>query len=209
LQALLQALTCENEKINYMKRTWIILGVVALVILWAMFAYNRLVNAEEGVGSAWAQVESVYQRRADLIPNLVNTVKGSAEFESNTLQEVIEARTAAMGVKVDANKLSEEQVAQFEKAQQNLSGALGRLMVVVERYPDLKTTANFRELQAQLEGTENRIAVERMKFNDAVKKYNVAIRRFPSNLIASMFDFEKKGYFSATEGAETAPEVKF
>ncbi|MDR2556889.1 MAG: LemA family protein [Bacteroidales bacterium] len=193
-----------------MKKTvWIILGVIALVILWAMFAYNRLVSTEEGTSNAWAQVESVYQRRADLIPNLVNTVKGSAEFESNTLQEVIEARTAAMGVKVDANKLSEEQVAQFEKAQQNLSGALGRLMVVVERYPDLKTTANFLELQAQLEGTENRITVERMKFNDAVRKYNIAIRRFPSNLIADMFGFEKKGYFAATEGAENAPEVQF
>jgi LemA protein len=192
------------------KTTWIILGgVVALVILWAMFAYNRLVSTEEGVGSAWAQVESVYQRRADLIPNLVNTVKGSAEFESNTLQEVIEARTAAMGVKVDPSKLTEEQIAQYEKAQNNLSGALQRLMVVVERYPDLKTTANFRELQAQLEGTENRITVERMKFNEAVKKYNVAIRRFPSNLIAGMFSFEKKGYFTAAEGAENAPEVKF
>ncbi|MDR0619992.1 MAG: LemA family protein [Bacteroidales bacterium] len=193
-----------------MKRTtWIILGVVAAVILWCVFAYNSLVSTEESTSSAWAQVESVYQRRADLIPNLVNTVKGSAEFESNTLQEVVEARTAAMGVKADPSKLTEEQVAQFEKAQNNLSGALQRLMVVVERYPDLKTTANFRELQAQLEGTENRIAVERMKFNEAVKKYNRTIRRFPSNLIASMFDFEKKGYFAAAEGAENAPEVKF
>ncbi len=191
------------------KSIWIILIVIVLLVITLISMYNRLVNKEEGVANAWAQVESVYQRRADLIPNLVNTVKGSAEFESSTLQEVIEARTAAMGVKVDPSNLGEEQIAQFEKVQQNLSGALQRLMVVVERYPDLKTTANFRELQAQLEGTENRISVERMKFNDAVRKYNVAIRRFPSSLIAGMFGFEKKGYFEAAEGAEKAPEVKF
>ncbi|MDR1739836.1 MAG: LemA family protein [Bacteroidales bacterium] len=191
------------------KSTWIILIVIVLLGITLISMYNRLVNKEESVANAWAQVESVYQRRADLIPNLVNTVKGSAEFESSTLQEVIEARTAAMGVKVDPSSLSEEDVAKFESAQQNLSGALQRLMVVVERYPDLKTTANFKELQAQLEGTENRITVERMKFNDAVKKYNVAIRRFPSNIIAGMFGFEKKGYFEAAEGADKAPEVKF
>ncbi|MDR1975281.1 MAG: LemA family protein [Bacteroidales bacterium] len=191
------------------KTIWIIIIAAVALGLYVMAGYNRLVKADEAASSAWAQVENVYQRRADLIPNLVNTVKGSADFESSTLQNVIEARAAASGVKVDPSKLSEGDIANFEKAQGNLSSALNRLMVVVERYPDLKSSKNFLELQAQLEGTENRITVERMKFNEVVQKYNVGIRRFPGNIIAGMFDFEKKGYFQATEGADKAPEVSF
>ncbi|MDE5762008.1 MAG: LemA family protein [Bacteroidales bacterium] len=187
----------------------IIVIVVALLAMWVISIYNGLVRKDEAVASAWSQVENVYQRRADLIPNLVSTVKGAADFERNTLQEVVEARASATQVKLSADELTEANVAKFQAAQDALSASLGRLLVSVERYPDLKATQNFRDLQAQLEGTENRIAVERQKFNEKVKEYNTTIRRFPTNILASMFHFEKKGYFTAKEGADEAPEVDF
>ena len=168
-----------------------------------------MVTADEGVSAAWAQVENVYQRRADLIPNLVATVKGYAAHEATTLEDVTAARARATQVVVDPSDLEPEDIARFNKAQGELSSALGRLLMITENYPDLKANQNFRDLQAQLEGTENRIATERMKFNEAARSYNTLIRRFPDNIIASMFDFEKKGYFEAQEGAETAPKVEF
>lgn len=171
--------------------------------------YNSMVSKEEAVTAQWSQVENVYQRRADLIPNLVATVKGYADFEQETLTGVIEARAKATSVTVDPSKLNAETIQKFQEAQEGLSSALSKLMVVVERYPDLKANQNFLELQAQLEGTENRITVERKKFNEAVQDYNTYIRKFPNNMIAGMFSFEKKGYFEAKEGAETPPEVKF
>lgn len=185
--------------------------VVLLIILIFIGAgrYNRLVAKDEKVNQTWAQVENVYQRRADLIPNLVSTVKGYANFEQQTLTQVIEARSKATSVNIDPDNLSPEAVDRFEAAQGQLTSALSRLMVVVERYPELKANQNFLELQAQLEGTENRITVERKRFNDAVMDYNRSIRTFPGNLYASVFGFEKKGYFTATEGAETAPKVEF
>ncbi len=185
--------------------------VVLLVILFFIGSgrYNSLVSKDEKVNQAWAQVENVYQRRADLIPNLVKTVQGYANFEKSTLTEVIEARSKATSVNIDAGKLTPEAVSQFEAAQGQLSSALSRLMVVVERYPDLKANQNFLELQAQLEGTENRIAVERKRFNDDVMDFNQSIRRFPGNIYASVFGFEKKGYFTASEGAEKVPQVQF
>lgn len=192
-----------------MKPWLIVLVVVALVGVWMGSAFNKMVKSEERVSSAWAQVENVYQRRADLIPNLVNTVKGAANFEQSTLTGVIQARAEATQVKVDPTKLTEESMAKFEKAQGNLSSALGKLMMVVERYPELKATQNFRDLQAQLEGTENRITVERRSFNEVVQTYNTNIRKFPTNMLAGMFGFDKKAYFEAIEGAEKAPEVNF
>lgn len=195
-----------------MKKYSVVLLVVAVVIVvaaWFVALYNGLVRKDEAAQAAWSQVENVYQRRMDLIPNLVNTVKGSADFERSTLQDVVEARAAASQVKVDAENLTSENIANFQKAQDALGSSLSRLLVTVERYPDLKSSQNFRDLQAQLEGTENRIAVERMKFNEAVRSYNTSIRRFPRNIVAGMFGFEKKGYFEATEGAEKAPEVSF
>lgn len=171
--------------------------------------YNRLVEQDESINQQWAQVENAYQRRADLIPNLVNTVKGYADFEQKTLTDVIEARSKATGINVNADELTPESIQNFQAAQDQLSGALSRLMVVVERYPDLKANQNFLELQAQLEGTENRIAFERKKFNDAVGVYNTSVRRFPRIIIAKIFGFDKKGYFEAEKGAEKAPEVKF
>ncbi len=185
--------------------------VILLVILFFIGAgrYNSLVSKDEKVNQAWAQVENVYQRRADLIPNLVKTVQGYANFEKSTLTEVIEARSKATSVNIDAGKLTPEAVSQFQAAQGQLSSALSRLMVVVERYPDLKANQNFLELQAQLEGTENRIAVERKRFNDDVMDFNQSIRRFPGNIYASVFGFEKKGYFTAAEGAEKVPQVQF
>lgn len=187
----------------------IIIAVVVIIGMWTAGIYNGLVSKEESVQSAWSQVENVYQRRMDLIPNLVNTVKGAAEFERSTLEDVIAARASATQVKVDPSNLSEENIAQYQKAQDALGGTLSRLLVSVERYPDLKASQSFRDLQSQLEGTENRITVERQKFNETVKVYNTQIRRFPHNIIAGMFGFEKKGYFQASEGAETAPEVSF
>jgi len=191
------------------KNTLIIVGAIVLVALWAVSLYNGLVKQDEAVNAQWANVENVYQRRADLIPNLVNTVKGYADFEQETLTQVIEARAKASSITVNANDLTPEAVAQFEQAQQGLSSALSRLLVTVEKYPELKANQNFLELQAQLEGTENRIAVERKKFNDSVNTFNVAIRRFPKSIIANMMGLEKKGYFQATQGAETAPTVQF
>ena len=190
--------------------TIVVLAVIALGLFsWGKNAYNSLVKGEEGVEAAWAQVENVYQRRADLIPNLVATVKGYAEHESSTLQAVIEARAKATQTKIDPANLSAEEIAKFQAAQGELSQALGRLLVTVERYPDLKANQNFLELQAQLEGTENRITVERQKFNETAMAYNTQVRTFPQNIIASLFNFEKKGYFKAAEGAETAPKVEF
>lgn len=192
-----------------LKALLIIGGIVVVLVLWTVSVYNKLVKEEETVTQAWAQVENVYQRRMDLIPNLVKTVKGAADFEKSTLEGVIEARSKASSVQVDPSKLTEESLASFEKAQNELSSSLNRLMVVVERYPELKATQNFRDLQAQLEGTENRITVERKKFNECVQQYNTKVRRFPANLIASAFGFEKKAYFKGAEGSEKAPEVEF
>ncbi|HKJ40499.1 MAG TPA: LemA family protein [Sunxiuqinia sp.] len=168
-----------------------------------------MVSKEEAVTAQWSQVENVYQRRADLIPNLVNTVKGYASHEKETLEAVTEARSKATSVNVDPSKLNQQSIQKFQAAQDQLSSALSRLMVVVERYPDLKANQNFLDLQAQLEGTENRIAVERRKFNQATQEYNTYIRKFPKNLVAKIFGFEKREYFKADKGAEKAPEVKF
>ncbi len=186
-----------------------VVGIVLILIMWGSSRYNSLVTKEEGVTAAWAQVENVYQRRADLIPNLVNTVKGYADFEKGTLTAVIEARSKATSVTIDPTKLNESNIQQFQQAQDGLSSALSRLMVVVEKYPDLKANQNFMDLQAQLEGTENRIATERRNFNQTAQDYNTQIRRFPSNIFAGLFGFDKKAYFQAEAGAEKAPEVKF
>ena len=186
-----------------------ILALIALLPLLSSCGYNSMVELSEGVDAQWAQVENVYQRRADLIPNLVNTVKGYASHEKETLQAVIEARAKATSVNVSAENLNSETFQKFQSAQDGLSSALSRLMVVMERYPDLKANQNFRDLQAQLEGTENRIAVERRKFNEATRKYNTYIKKFPKNIIAGMFDFEKKPYFKAEEKAKEVPKVEF
>lgn len=171
--------------------------------------YNDIVTKQEAVSGSWAQVQNAYQRRADLIPNLVETVKGAANFEKGTLEAVMAARASATQVKLNVDQLTPEKVAQFQQAQQGLSSALTRLMAVSENYPDLKTNQNFLSLQNDIAGTENRIAVERMKFNETVQDYNTYIQKFPTNLTAKMFDFEKKGYFEADKGAEKAPQVKF
>lgn len=196
-----------------MKKSTIILlaigGLLLLLVFNGCGSYNNMVNKQETVSSGWAQVENVYQRRSDLIPNLVNTVKGVANFEQKTLTDVINARASATQMKVDASKLSPEQISKFQSSQGELSQALGRLMVVAEQYPQLKATENFKELQSQLEGTENRIAVERGKFNEVVKDYNSYVRKFPQVLYAGIFGFDKKGYFEAEAGADKAPEVNF
>lgn len=196
-----------------MKKGLITIAVIAVIALalfgWVKNSYNGLVAGEEKVESAWAQVENVYQRRADLIPNLVATVKGYAAHESETLQAVIDARAKATGITVDASNLSEEALAKYQSAQGELTQALGRLIAVSEAYPDLKANENFKDLQAQLEGTENRISTERMKFNETAQGYNTNLRSFPTNIIAGLFNFEKKGYFKAAEGAENAPKVEF
>ena len=190
--------------------TLIVVGVVLLGgFIWIKNAYNNMVVSDENVQAAWAQVENVYQRRADLIPNLVATVKGYAEHESETLESVVSARAKATQVTVDPTDITPEAISQFNAAQGELSTALGRLLLIQENYPDLKANQNFLELQAQLEGTENRIATERMKFNEAAKAFNTDIRKFPDNIIASMFGFEKKAYFEAQAGTETAPKVEF
>lgn len=186
-----------------------VVGIILILVMWSSSRYNSLVTKEESVTAAWSQVENVYQRRADLIPNLVNTVKGYADFEKSTLTAVIEARSKATSVTIDPKNLNAESIQQFQKAQDGLGSALSRLMVVVERYPDLKANQNFMDLQSQLEGTENRITVERRNFNMAAQDYNTQIRRFPSNIFAGMFGFDKKAYFEAETGAEKAPEVKF
>ncbi len=191
----------------------ITIGIILVVafILYRVFAgtYNSMVEKEETVSESWSQVENVYQRRADLIPNLVNTVKGYADFEQETLTGVIEARAKATSVNVDASNLDENSIQKFQQAQQGLTSALSRLMVVVERYPDLKANQGFLQLQSQLEGTENRIAVERRRFNEQVKDFNAYIRKFPQTMLAGMYGFEKKGYFEADAGAEKVPEVTF
>ena len=187
----------------------IVLIVAAIVVVWGITGYNGLVSMDEGVQTKWADVETQYQRRADLIPNLVNTVKGYAAHESETLQAVVEARAKATSVNIDPTNMSAEQIANFQKAQDGVSSALGRLLVTVEKYPDLKANENFRELQAQLEGTENRISVARRDYNEAARKYNTTLRSFPKNILAGMFGFEKKAYFEAQEGSEQAPTVQF
>jgi len=191
----------------------IIVGFLALVVLvmvmWGTKVYNGMVTMSEGVTSQWGNVETQYQRRADLIPNFVNTVKGAANFEQSTLTQVIEARAKATSVNIDPTKMTQANMQQFQQAQGELSSALSRLMVVVEKYPELKATQNFRDLQVELEGTENRISVERRKFNEVALSYNTYIKRFPQNFLAGMFGFQSKPYFEATEGSEKAPVVQF
>lgn len=187
----------------------ILVAVVAIIAFWAISGYNSLVSMDENVSNQWANVETQYQRRADLIPNLVNTVKGYAAHEKETLEGVIAARSQATQIKVDPTDLTPEKLAEYQKAQDQLATALGKLLAITENYPDLKANQNFLELQAQLEGTENRINVARKNFNDAAKAYNTAIRRFPKNILAGMFGFDKRAYFEAAEGAEQAPQVQF
>ena len=187
----------------------VVIAVVVAAFVWVKNVYNRMVVSDEYVQASWSQVENVYQRRADLIPNLVATVKGYAAHESETLESVVAARAKATQVTVDPANLTPEALEQFNAAQGELSSALGRLLLIQENYPDLKANQNFMELQAQLEGTENRIATERMKYNEAAQAFNTGIRRFPDNIVASIFGFEKKGYFEAQAGAETAPKVEF
>lgn len=191
-------------------KTLIGLGVVALLVFFGISKYNSLVEEQQQVNQSWAQVENQYQRRADLIPNLVNTVKGAADFEQQTLTDVIEARSKASSIQVSADDLNNPQkVQQFQQAQQQLSGALSRLLVTVEKYPELKANQNFRDLQTQLEGTENRISTERQRFNESVQSYNTMVQRFPNNVFAGLFGFDQKAYFEADEGASEAPEVNF
>lgn len=193
-----------------MKRnTIIIIAAIVAIVGYCMSSYNTLVGQDEAVGTAWSNVENQYQRRVDLIPNLVNTVKGYASHEKETFEAVVSARAQATQTTVDIDDLTPEKIAAYQKAQGELGSALGRLLAITENYPELKANENFKELQAQLEGTENRISTERHKFNEVAKTYNTSIRRFPKNIIASMFGFEKRPYFEAQEGAEKAPEVKF
>lgn len=191
----------------------VIVGFLALVVFgvisWGTKVYNGMVTMQESVTSQWGNVETAYQRRSDLIPNFVNTVKGAANFEQTTLTQVIEARAKATSVTIDPTKMTAENMQQFQQAQGQVSSALSRLMVVVEQYPELKATQNFRDLQVELEGTENRISVERRKFNEVAQVFNTYIKRFPQNFLAGMFGFQARPYFEATEGAEKAPEVTF
>lgn len=195
------------------KALWITLAIVVVlgisIFSWVKGTYNTMVTQDEGVKTAWSQVENQYQRRMDLIPNLVNTVKGYATHEKETLEGVVSARAQATQTTIDPSNLNEESMKKFQAAQGELSSALSRLMVVLERYPDLKANQNFSELQAQLEGTENRIAVERKRFNEVAQAYNTYIRSFPTNVLAGMFGFQSKAYFSAESGAEKAPKVEF
>jgi LemA protein len=192
-----------------MKKMLRLLAVAVLPLLMSSCGYNKMVSLQEEVTGQWANVETAYQRRADLIPNLVSTVKGYADFERGTLEAVVNARAKATSTTIDASKLDAAALQQFQANQGELSSALSRLMVVVEKYPDLKANQNFLELQSQLEGTENRISVERRRFNDLVKAYNTYIKKFPTNLIAGMFSFEAKAYFESDAGSEKAPEVAF
>jgi len=196
-----------------MKKTWIIVAVIAFFVVMGFLSiknsYNGLVGMEEGVSSQWSQVENVYQRRSDLIPNLVSTVKGYADFEKETLTQVIEARAKATSVNINPEKLDAQSLQNFQNAQSGLSSALSKLMVVVEKYPELKANQGFLDLQAQLEGTENRITVERQKFNEITMKFNKSIREFPTNVYNIFLGFEKKAYFEAEKGAEKAPKVQF
>ena len=195
-----------------MKKALIAVAIV-IVLLGILVggAYNSMVSRSQAVDSQWAQVQNVYQRRADLVPNLVATVSGAANFEKSTLLQITEARASVGQVKVDANQAPKdpEQLAAFQKAQDSLTGALSRLLVVSERYPELKATTNFRDLQAQLEGTENRITVERQKFNDVVQTYDTGVKVFPGSLVAGIFGFAPKPYFTAQPGTETPPKVEF
>lgn len=196
-----------------MKKSWIVIIVLVLVILigfnYGKGKYNTMVIANETVEAQWAQVENVYQRRADLIPNLVATVKGYASHEKETLEGVVQARAKATSTTINANNMDPAALQKFQAAQDGLSSALSRLMVVVEKYPDLKANQNFLQLQAQLEGTENRITVERKRFNESARDYNLSIKMFPNTIFANMFGFEKKSYFEATQGANEAPKVEF
>lgn len=191
------------------KSTIIIIAVLAMVAIWAVSGYNGLVKMDESVSTAWSNVENQYQRRADLIPNLVNTVKGYAAHEKETFQAVTEARTKATQMSVNMDDLTPEKMLEYQQAQGEVGAALSRLLAITEAYPDLKANENFKELQAQLEGTENRISVERNKFNEVARSYNTAIRTFPKTIIASMFGFDKRPYFEAEAGADKAPEVEF
>ena len=193
-----------------MKKGLIIgLAVVAVIVIWAISTYNGLVKEQQKVEESWAQVENVYQRRADLIPNLVQTVKGYAKHEKVTLEGVVQACANATSVKIDASNLDETSLKKFQAAQGELGSALSKLLAVREAYPDLKANENFRDLQAQLEGTENRITVERRNFNEVARNYNTAVRTFPKNIFAGMFGFQTKPYFQAEAGAEKAPKVSF
>lgn len=194
------------------KNTIILLSIGAIIViaaLWGISKYNGLVSRDEAVNGQWANVENQYQRRADLIPNLVATVKGYASHESETLEGVVAARAKATQVTIDPANMTPEKLQQFQAAQGELSSALGKLLMITENYPDLKANQNFLELQAQLEGTENRITTERGRFNDLSKEFNASIRKFPTNIIASMAGFEKRAYFEAEEGSEKAPKVEF
>ncbi len=193
-----------------MKRSTIILLVaVGLIAIWAISLQRGLVGAEEGVSAQWANVETRYQQRADATKNLVATIKGSAEFESNTLREVVEARARATSIQLTADALTPENIAKFEQAQAQFTGALSRMLATIEQYPTLQTTQAFRDFMTQYEGMENRIAVERRKYNEVVRDFNVRIKRFPANLLAGMLGFKEKGYFKSAEGTENAPDVDF
>jgi LemA protein len=188
----------------------VILIIIAIMVFWGIGTYNNLVTLNESVNQSWSQVENQYQRRSDLIPNLVNTVKGYANFERGVLTDVTEARSKASQMNIDASVLNDPAAFQrFQQVQGNLDNALSRLLVTVENYPDLKASANFQQLQAQLEGTENRISVERRRFNETVQQYNTTIKRFPSSIFAGMFGYSPKQYFKAAPGSETAPKVEF
>lgn len=191
------------------KSTWIIIGIVAVIVIYGITAYNGMVSSEESMTTSWSNVETQYQRRADLIPNLVNTVKGYAAHEKSTLEEVIAARSKATQITVDPTNLTAEKIKEYQAAQGAVSSALGKLLAISESYPDLKANENFQELQAQLEGTENRINEARKKYNEATQSYNIKIRRFPANLFAGLFGFSPREKFAAEAGAEKAPEVKF
>ncbi|MBQ8239308.1 MAG: LemA family protein [Bacteroides sp.] len=191
------------------KSTIILVAVIAALAMWAISAYNGMVKMDESVSTAWSNVENQYQRRADLIPNLVNTVKGYAAHEKETFEAVVSARSKATQMTIDADNLTPEKLQQYQKAQGEIGAALGRLLAITENYPELKANENFKELQAQLEGTENRISVERRNFNEVARTYNTSIRTFPKSILAGMFGFDKRPYFEAEEGANKAPEVKF
>lgn len=191
------------------KKAWIIIGVIVVVLIAIISSYNGLISKSQVVDNAWGNVQTNYQRRADLVPNLVSTVKGASNFEQQTLTAVVEARASATGIKLDAKDLTPENLAKYQAAQNQLSGSLSRLLVVAENYPQLQATAAYRDLQAQLEGTENRIAVSRKDFNDAVLSYNTAANTFPAVIIARLFGFSTKGYFAATSAAQTVPTVDF
>ena len=194
---------------NFSKSTIIILAIVAIILVWGVTSYNSLASQDEKVNTEWANVQTQYQRRADLIPNLVNTVKGYAAHESKTFQDVVDARAKATQITLNAEDLTEENLRKFQEAQSELSKGLGKLMAISESYPDLKASQNFSELQAQLEGTENRIAESRRLYNNAVKEYNVSVRRFPKNIVAGICGFDKKAPFEASEAAQSAPTVEF